>query len=152
MPVGWNYSVNCVFAPETDHSQVTIRSRGRCGVAAVKGPRQPVCKYSTNNTHSIQAAFWLHHCWKEDQLHSAARPWGLHRVCVCNNVNPQRYRPPQSDVMKSGMKLFCHSDAAWKSKDEVFTGQLQLKYRGNNFICKKTQNINCALLLFKGCK
>lgn len=70
IPVVWNYSVTCVFASETAHSQVTIGSRGRCRVAAVKGPRQPVCKYSTINTHSIQqAAYWEHHCWKEDHLY-----------------------------------------------------------------------------------
>lgn len=45
-----------VFASETDHPQVTARNRSQCRVAAVKGPGQPFCKYSVNNTHKIQEA------------------------------------------------------------------------------------------------
>uniref|UniRef100_A0A3Q2X400 Muscleblind like splicing regulator 2 n=1 Tax=Haplochromis burtoni TaxID=8153 RepID=A0A3Q2X400_HAPBU len=40
----------------TDHPQVTARNRSQCRVAAVKGPGQPFCKYSVNNTHKIQEA------------------------------------------------------------------------------------------------
>ncbi|XP_047226233.1 muscleblind-like protein 2a isoform X1 [Girardinichthys multiradiatus] len=48
-------SVFCMTpANNIDHPQVTIRNRGHCHVAAVKGPEQPPYKHSANITHRIQ--------------------------------------------------------------------------------------------------
>ncbi|XP_006788487.1 muscleblind-like protein 2a isoform X4 [Neolamprologus brichardi] len=50
-------SVLCMTpANGIDHPQVTASNRSQCRVAAVKGPGQPFCKYSVNNTHKIQEA------------------------------------------------------------------------------------------------
>uniref|UniRef100_A0AAZ1XWM3 C3H1-type domain-containing protein n=1 Tax=Oreochromis aureus TaxID=47969 RepID=A0AAZ1XWM3_OREAU len=50
-------SVLCMTtANGIDHPQVIARNRSQCCVAAVKGPGQPFCKYSVNNTHKIQEA------------------------------------------------------------------------------------------------
>ncbi|XP_040004028.1 muscleblind-like protein 2a isoform X3 [Xiphias gladius] len=50
-------SVLCMTpAHNVDHPQVTTRNRSQCHVTAVKGPKQPLCKYSVNTTQHIQQA------------------------------------------------------------------------------------------------
>ncbi|XP_073329385.1 muscleblind-like protein 2a isoform X2 [Pagrus major] len=50
-------SVFCMSpANSIDHPQVTTRSRSQCRVAAVKDPKQLLCKYSVNTTHNLQQA------------------------------------------------------------------------------------------------
>ncbi|KAM8749135.1 muscleblind-like protein 2a [Acanthopagrus schlegelii] len=50
-------SVFCMTPTSSmDHPQVTTGSRSQCRVAAVKDPKQLLCKYSVNTTHNLQQA------------------------------------------------------------------------------------------------
>ncbi|XP_035533025.1 muscleblind-like protein 2a isoform X4 [Morone saxatilis] len=49
-------SVFCMTPNSIDHPQVTTRNRSQCHVAAVKDPKQLLCKYSVNTTHNLQQA------------------------------------------------------------------------------------------------
>ncbi|XP_041807425.1 muscleblind-like protein 2a isoform X1 [Chelmon rostratus] len=50
-------SVLCMTpANSVDNPQVTTRKRSQCHVAAVKDPKQLLCKYSVNTTHNLQRA------------------------------------------------------------------------------------------------
>ncbi|XP_029936905.1 muscleblind-like protein 2a isoform X4 [Myripristis murdjan] len=50
-------SVLCMTpATSVDHPQVTTRKGSQCHVAAVKGPKQPLCKYHMSATHNLQQA------------------------------------------------------------------------------------------------
>ncbi|KAE8299280.1 Muscleblind-like protein 2a Tmbnl2a [Larimichthys crocea] len=50
-------SVFCMTpANSIDHPQVTARNRSQCCAAAVKDPKQLLCKYSVHTTHDLQQA------------------------------------------------------------------------------------------------